>query len=53
MYCPYNPALDCDDKDRHCDRCGWNPEVEAERKFKTRQKIAQEEKKKMSNNVQS
>lgn len=36
MYCPYNKALDCVDKDRHCDKCGWNPEVEAERKNKTR-----------------
>ena len=36
MYCPYNQALDCDTKDRHCDKCGWNPEVDAKRRPFTR-----------------
>lgn len=42
MYCPYNQALDCEDNDRHCDRCGWNPDVDARRRPITRAKVLNE-----------
>lgn len=40
--CPYNREVDC--SDCHCERCGWNPDVDAKRK---------EARKDMSLNVQS
>ena len=45
MYCPYNQALDCmdrsDSKDtKPCEKCGWNPDVDQERRKKTREMLA-------------
>lgn len=36
--CRYNKAVECDLLTT-CDRCGWSPEVEKERKAKTRGQI--------------
>ena len=39
MYCPFNQAVDCDKDNRNCDKCGWNPDVDKERKEKTRERL--------------
>ena len=31
-FCPYNVYINCPEQGRKCDKCGWNPEVEAKRK---------------------
>lgn len=30
VLCPYNEGVDCREK-KHCERCGWNPEVRQRR----------------------
>lgn len=30
--CKYNAAVDCDRTRRKCEKCGWNPKVESQRK---------------------
>lgn len=42
MVCPHNVSVDCTG-DKNCDKCGWNPKVDAERKKKTREKLLTEE----------
>lgn len=39
--CPFNKSVDCD-KDKHCETCGWNPEVDAQRRAIIRERIQSE-----------
>ncbi len=34
--CQFNNGVVCEKKERFCEACGWNPEVEAERKKEIR-----------------
>ena len=39
MYCPFNQALDCiRENDEPRKKCGWNPDVDQERRKKTRER---------------
>lgn len=43
--CRYNIGIECDNRSM-CDKCGWNPKVEKERKEKLREKEEAEDEKK-------
>ena len=38
--CNDNPAIDCWGAGKQCEKCGWNPGVEAERKNRIREALA-------------
>lgn len=42
--CPYmkNSSVGCALENRKCEKCGWNPEVDAARREKTRERLAKE-----------
>ena len=40
--CPFNMAIDCTKKDK-CKSCGWNPDVDAARREKTRERVLNEQ----------
>ena len=40
--CEYNRSIGCSLVDRKCEKCGWNPEVDAVRREKTRERLAKE-----------
>ena len=41
--CRYNLSVSCTEKDK-CQKCGWNPDVEEERKLKTKARLYGESK---------
>ena len=40
--CEYNRSVGCSLVDRTCEKCGWNPVVDAARSQKIRQKFLKE-----------
>lgn len=39
-FCRFNPReIGCEDENKHCDTCGWNPEVKHYRVWKLRRNI--------------
>lgn len=41
-WCPYNGGIICPEKDK-CKSCAWNPEVDAARRPKTRERVLKDE----------
>lgn len=37
--CIYHATVGCNKEGRKCDKCGWNPKVDAERREKLRKKM--------------